>query len=196
MKLYLFLGVLVILGLMIVGCAGPKACTEDARVCPDGTSVARNPDLNCEFNPCPEVEEGMTKVAVSPATATVSNGDTVTLDIMVSDIEGLFGFQFDVTYNSEVLEFVEVKKGKFLSDEGKVQTYCVGSDTSTPGLIHNLVCTRLGGGTIDGTGVLETLTFTAIAPGESDIELIDVKLAQPDTNKIEHTIVNGKVVVG
>ena len=32
----------------------PKACTEEAKICPDGkTVVARNPELNCEFDPCP-----------------------------------------------------------------------------------------------------------------------------------------------
>jgi hypothetical protein len=29
------------------------ACTADAKVCPDGSSVGRNPDRNCEFDPCP-----------------------------------------------------------------------------------------------------------------------------------------------
>jgi hypothetical protein len=28
-------------------------CTEEAKVCPDGSIVGRNPNLNCEFNPCP-----------------------------------------------------------------------------------------------------------------------------------------------
>jgi eight-cysteine-cluster-containing protein len=29
------------------------ACTADAKICPDGTSVGRNPTRNCEFDPCP-----------------------------------------------------------------------------------------------------------------------------------------------
>ena len=32
----------------------PIACTKDARVCPDGTVVSRDPLNNCEFFPCPE----------------------------------------------------------------------------------------------------------------------------------------------
>ncbi|MFQ5974924.1 MAG: hypothetical protein ACE5J5_01220, partial [Candidatus Hydrothermarchaeales archaeon] len=31
----------------------PIACTEDARVCPDGSSVVRIPPA-CEFAPCPK----------------------------------------------------------------------------------------------------------------------------------------------
>jgi hypothetical protein len=31
------------------------ACTKDGKICPDGQTVGRNPELNCEFNPCPEL---------------------------------------------------------------------------------------------------------------------------------------------
>ena len=31
-----------------------KACTKDAKVCPDGSSVGRNPKNNCEFFECPK----------------------------------------------------------------------------------------------------------------------------------------------
>lgn len=34
----------------------PKACTEEAKVCPDGSSVSRNSSLNCEFDACPQVK--------------------------------------------------------------------------------------------------------------------------------------------
>lgn len=43
------------LAVVLSGCVEPVACTEEARLCPDGSSVARNPALNCEFDPCPVV---------------------------------------------------------------------------------------------------------------------------------------------
>ena len=30
-----------------------KACTLEAKMCEDGSAVSRNPDLDCEFDPCP-----------------------------------------------------------------------------------------------------------------------------------------------
>ncbi|MBU1199860.1 MAG: hypothetical protein KKF46_07725 [Nanoarchaeota archaeon] len=46
---------------LIVGCKEeadndnePVACTADAKVCPDGSAVGRDPDNNCEFPACPE----------------------------------------------------------------------------------------------------------------------------------------------
>jgi hypothetical protein len=39
------------------GCQGPpkcvKACTEEAKICPDGSAVGRNGSNNCEFDLCP-----------------------------------------------------------------------------------------------------------------------------------------------
>jgi hypothetical protein len=44
----------------------PKACTEDAKVCDDGTSVVRDANNNCEFYPCPESSgSGEAKIYVS-----------------------------------------------------------------------------------------------------------------------------------
>jgi len=42
--------------LLLSGCTQPTGCTEEAKVCPDGSTVGRNPALNCEFDPCPEAE--------------------------------------------------------------------------------------------------------------------------------------------
>lgn len=32
----------------------PIACTLEAMLCPDGSSVGRNPNNNCQFDPCPQ----------------------------------------------------------------------------------------------------------------------------------------------
>ncbi len=34
--------------------SSPQACTEDAQVCPDGSTVVRDPNNNCQFAPCPQ----------------------------------------------------------------------------------------------------------------------------------------------
>jgi len=36
--------------------AKPAVCPEDAKVCPDGKNVYRNPKNNCEFDPCPSAQ--------------------------------------------------------------------------------------------------------------------------------------------
>jgi len=42
------------------GCQNPpkclRACTEEAKLCPDGSAVGRNSENNCEFDPCPTIQ--------------------------------------------------------------------------------------------------------------------------------------------
>ncbi|MFA6214155.1 MAG: Kazal-type serine protease inhibitor family protein [Candidatus Micrarchaeia archaeon] len=52
--------VLAAIAMLAAGCAalqGPKACTAEAKLCPDGTAVGRT-GPNCEFSPCPAPPEG------------------------------------------------------------------------------------------------------------------------------------------
>ena len=39
----------------------PKVCTADAKLCPDGSYVGRNPYNNCQFRPCPTKTTTVTK---------------------------------------------------------------------------------------------------------------------------------------
>jgi hypothetical protein len=57
----------------ICGCQGPpkciKACTQEAKICPDGTAVGRDGENNCEFTPCPQTntsEENLTYMKLQP----------------------------------------------------------------------------------------------------------------------------------
>jgi putative hemolysin len=55
------------------GCELPpkclKACTEEAKVCPDGTSVSRNAENNCEFDSC-----SITQIANPASTFCIKQG--------------------------------------------------------------------------------------------------------------------------
>jgi hypothetical protein len=54
-KIILILAVLIVFS-FIFGCVEqPKACTMEAKLCPDGTAVGRTLP-NCEFAPCPAVD--------------------------------------------------------------------------------------------------------------------------------------------
>ena len=66
----------------------PVACTEEAMVCPDGSSVGRT-GPNCEFSDCPRVPvpEATTTVTTewSLGTAGIQNGITITPTSIVED---------------------------------------------------------------------------------------------------------------
>ena len=49
---------LFLLIIFLASCTSKQtACTKEAKMCPDGTSVGRNPDKNCEFDSCPLVPD-------------------------------------------------------------------------------------------------------------------------------------------
>lgn len=49
----LFLAIVCLMVLAASSMASAVACTEDAKICPDGSAVGRDPSNNCEFKPCP-----------------------------------------------------------------------------------------------------------------------------------------------
>ena len=68
----MIIGILAILAVLITACghvkdfskpsiripqpSEPKVCTQDAKLCPDGSYVGRDPDNNCQIKPCPNTE--------------------------------------------------------------------------------------------------------------------------------------------
>jgi hypothetical protein len=49
---------LLLAGLLAAGCAGePVFCTMEAKACPDGSYVGRDPARSCEFKPCPSAHQ-------------------------------------------------------------------------------------------------------------------------------------------
>jgi hypothetical protein len=49
---FIIAAIVMIFLLVIIQTPQPVACTEEAKVCPDGSAVGRGPP-NCEFAPCP-----------------------------------------------------------------------------------------------------------------------------------------------
>jgi len=86
MKKIISAGAIAITSLVLLaGCSQqqpiPTACTEEAKLCPDGSYVGRT-GPSCEFEPCPEAEDKdvdtTVPVATAPATKIkVANNDTL-----------------------------------------------------------------------------------------------------------------------
>jgi len=57
-KLILILGLILIILFIVAGYVNirTKVCTQEAKMCPGGGSVSRNISNNCEFDPCPVVD--------------------------------------------------------------------------------------------------------------------------------------------
>ena len=66
----------------------PVACTQDAKMCPDGTSVGRVPP-SCEFAPCPVFETNETPAPSHSLTFNIEADDNGFYTMSGNKISGL-----------------------------------------------------------------------------------------------------------
>ena len=103
-----------------------------------------------------------TKLLISPSTQEASSqtSTSITVYVYIEDVIDLYGYQYDVTYDSSVLSYSSLTEENFLKKDGQ-DTYCLTPDTSTAGQIKNIACTRQGTeSSVDGSGKLSKIVFS------------------------------------
>jgi hypothetical protein len=113
----------------------------------------------------------------------VSNGEFFSAAIKVEGVEDLMGAQLDVAFDSAMFEAIQVNIGTLFSDSSAA--FCLnGNIDNDAGIVDGIACARIDGSSIDGSGVLATIEFRAIGVGDSQISLQNVKLSDPNANRI------------
>lgn len=146
-----------------------------------------------------------TTVYVDPEESTVKLFQTFKVDVNVADVLGLQGFDFCLSYDTTILDGLEVEEGPFMASFGDtIVAYKEIDDDYEPtvGRIWFAVA-LLGDAFADGSGTLVTITFNATALGESVLDLHSILPYKPDEVKlctcspepITNTAVDGYVVV-
>ena len=97
--------------------------------------------------------------------------DTFTLELRVEDMENLGGWQADLVFNPAVLNAVEVSEGDFLKESDEQTHFDAGTIQNSIGKITGLKALRLSGDSVDGNGVLCSVTFTVVGTGECRLTL-------------------------
>jgi Cohesin domain len=136
-----------------------------------------------------------TTVSIEPTSNAFSVGDTFSLNIIVSDVVDLYGFQFDIGFSPSVVSATGITEGAFLSSGGS--TFFI------PGDIDNVLGTiSLTGDTllslspgVDGGGILATVTFQALTAGSSPVDLSNIILLDSGLSEISTSPQNGMVNV-
>ncbi|MCY4570734.1 MAG: leucine-rich repeat domain-containing protein, partial [Candidatus Poribacteria bacterium] len=129
------------------------------------------------FNPEAEYIVLNPRVGYAFSQPIIDTGDTFTLEIRAEDIYNLAGWQFDMAYDPTVLEAVEVNEGDFLKTGGEATFFQRGTIDNRLGKIKGLSAARLGEDGVSGTGTLLSVTFTAKAPGQTQLRLDNFQLA-------------------
>jgi len=130
-----------------------------------------------------------TTVSVSPSTVTAFVGQNFTVNVTVSDVYDLYGWQFRLNWTAGLIDVVNVTEGSFLKLGGG--TYFYWDVNATAGRMV-ADCTLLGNVPgVSGSGTLATITFNVKGAGESPLALWDVALLDSLEQSITCQVVDG-----
>ena len=162
-------------------------------------------------------------VYVEAEKETVSAGTIIPINVKVKNISDLYGFQFNVRFNNEILSLYTAEnspynplysEGNFLNQDGaetyisvlakedrvnKITQIEISGHITT---LKNVVNTRLQTPDVpssikgvSGEGTLVKIYFKGFKEGESEITLGAAKLVNPNAEIIPVTIESGKVII-
>lgn len=123
---------------------------------------------------------GGVAVGLSPSTITLMPGQTATVDVVVYNVENLAGFDIRLIFNPSVLtvldsdpwiDGVNIAWGDFISPDWPALDTCDNANGTIQAAVTQF------GGSRSGTGVLLSITFQALAAGDSGLSFESVQLS-------------------
>ena len=117
-----------------------------------------------------------TGFAFSTDTPSVRVGDTFTVHVNAEKISDLAGWQFDLMFDPDVLEAVEVREGNFLKRSGGTTFFQRGTIDNTAGKIVGVSSALISKNGVTGTGNLLSVVFSAKADGNGELTLRNFQL--------------------
>ncbi|MDR0492103.1 MAG: hypothetical protein LBH74_00470 [Nitrososphaerota archaeon] len=118
---------------------------------------------------------------------TLQLGSTFTVQVNIANVEDLWGVNFDLTWNPDVVTVTKVQKGTFLTSEGAADmspaTAIDNVGGHFPSKFSHVLLERTG---VTGGGLLTTITFEVQGFGNCDIALTDVKLLNPQNQEMTY----------
>ena len=126
---------------------------------------------------------------------TLAPGTLFTIDILVENVENLRGYQFEMSFNPNILQGASVAVGSFLGSAGGTVLELDGSgfnnEAGKLGLTGAMLWEKDPTYCPDGSGVLATVTFEVVGYGGSILRLgPDTGLTGSDGNWIIHGLDN------
>ena len=98
-------------------------------------------------------------------------GDTFTFDIRAGNVFDLAGWQFDIAFDSSILEAVDVSEGDFLKSDAGTTFFQSGRIDNAAGKITGLIAGRISVGGVSGNGSVLQVRFKAKSEGETELAL-------------------------
>ncbi|MCD6240861.1 hypothetical protein J7K27_04980 [Candidatus Bathyarchaeota archaeon] len=134
-------------------------------------------------------DQGVAVIFIYPETSEGNVGENFIIEVKVSDVTDLYGYEFHLRWNSTLLDCVEVSEGPFLKSGGS--TFFTYKINSTEGCMV-VDCTLLGDVQgVSGNGTLTTIKFYIKTTGECLLDLYDTILLDSAEHAIEHSATDG-----
>jgi hypothetical protein len=132
-----------------------------------------------------------------PVVQSTGVGEEFTVEINVSGMVDLYGWQTGITFNPQVLECTGFYEGEFLKRPGGptilLKHYL--DMNNTLGIVYFRGCCLLGPVPgVNGSGQLAYVTFTSMGIGVSDFHLTDVMFLNSNVEDIAFQVVEGYIV--
>lgn len=142
-----------------------------------------------EVFPQETIQQASATVYVNPSNITANTGQNFTVNIDISDVYDLYGWEFKFGWDITLLDCLKVVEGNFLKSGGSTFfTYKVNSTAGT--LIAD--CTLLGNVSgVTGGGTLANITFYVKNVGECPLDLYDVILVDSLEQQIQSQPIDG-----
>ena len=116
-----------------------------------------------------------TILSTNPATTTVNVGDTFTVDIYIEGVVDLFSYNFDLTFDSSILDFQSIVEGEFPKSgiSPGDDTVFFSLEEENPGTVSFITNAIVGSEGVSGSGTLAIATFFALMAGTTSIDFPD-----------------------
>jgi Cohesin domain len=134
-------------------------------------------------------------LSLDPTTQTTSTGTVITVDVDVANVTDLYAYQFDLTFNPNILQAVSSSEGSFLSSGGST-FFINGSNDNVGGTVAATADTLVSAvGGVGGSGQLAVFTFDVVGNGTSALAIQNELLLDSNLNILSDTSTGGSVTV-
>jgi hypothetical protein len=149
------------------------------------------------YSPIVETTDSTT-LAVDPQSSTPTVGETFNVNITVNNIANFTCWELKIYYLKGKLNCTGTVEGPFLKTGGS--TYFNKTINNNYNTTHGSILaysTLLGPNSVNGSGVILTVTFKALSGGSTPLKLSDTKLGDEKIppQPIPHTTIDGTVLV-
>lgn len=147
-----------------------------------------------DIRPQPVQSRRVGRIGFAPEVMPLEVGQEVTIDVVVTDAEGLFEAPLSIIYNPKLVEFVKADEGNMLNSDGAPTSFMAAANDKV-GYI-DVMTTRLGRVPgINGSGTLFTMTFVGRSPGISPLVFKMSNLKDAAGNSVPADLKTGTLYV-